>query len=128
MIRRPPRSTLFPSTPLFRSGQFGGLRSVEGETIDLAATAEDEVVVSETTADKLAAAVGDTLTVFYGNRPVPLRVVAVAEDTPLSGQIDLATPGMVVPLARLQRFTGQENVLTMIALSNRGGVRDGLEL
>src|SRR3712207_7979502 len=65
MIRRPPRSTLFPSTPLFRSGQFGGLRSVEGETIDLAATAEDEVVVSETTADKLAAAVGDTLTVFY---------------------------------------------------------------
>ncbi len=111
-----------------RLDQFGGLRAVGGETVDLAATAEDEVVVSETTADKLAAEVGDTLTVFYGNRPVPLRVVAVAEDTPLSGQIDLATPGMVVPLDRLQAFTGQEDALTLIALSNRGGVRDGLAL
>src|SRR2546427_5886870 len=36
MIRRPPRSTLFPYTTLFRSGLFRDLGEVDGDPIPLA--------------------------------------------------------------------------------------------
>src|SRR5256885_5635961 len=35
MIRRPPRSTLFPSTPLFRSGRLAEQRDVAGIAAEL---------------------------------------------------------------------------------------------
>ncbi|HEV2109476.1 MAG TPA: FtsX-like permease family protein, partial [Thermomicrobiales bacterium] len=111
-----------------RLDQFGGLRTVEGDDIDLAATAPNEVVISETMAEDLAVGAGDVVTTFYRGQPLQLTVAAVAEDSPLSGRFDTATPGWVVPLDRLQAATNQQGLLTMIAISNRGGVRDGLEL
>src|SRR3712207_9170734 len=79
-------------------------------------------------AEDLGAAVGDALTVVYDNQPVPLRVAAIAEDGPLSGRFDPTTPGMVVPLQRLQEATGQQGLVTLLGISNRGGVEDGLAL
>src|SRR5690606_3407118 len=60
--------------------------------------------------------------------PVPLRVHAVAENSPLSGKFDPSTPGLVVPLDRLQAVTGLEGQVTTIAVSNRGGVESGMDL
>src|SRR5258705_13286216 len=40
MIRRPPRSTLFPYTTLFRSAAFARIRSIEGAFVKLDALAE----------------------------------------------------------------------------------------
>src|SRR3712207_6968429 len=37
MIRRPPRSTLFPYTTLFRSSLFAGLRSIDPAETDMVA-------------------------------------------------------------------------------------------
>ncbi|MEJ7761947.1 MAG: FtsX-like permease family protein [Thermomicrobiales bacterium] len=111
-----------------RLDQFGGLRTPDGDSIDLAATALDEVVVSESLAEALDVEVGTTLTTFYRQQPIQLRVAAIAEDSPLSGRFDTATPGWVVPLDRLQAATGQEGLLTFIAISNRGGVEGGLAL
>lgn len=111
-----------------RLDQFGDLQTADGEPIDLGAIAPNEAVVSEMMAEDLAVGVGDVVTTFYQGQPLALTVAAVAEDSPLSGRLDTSTPGWVVPLDRLQAATGQEGQLTMIAISNTGGVRDGLEL
>src|SRR5690349_23435530 len=50
MIRRPPRSTLFPYTTLFRSGRHGGLASGDGRVEHVA------VVVAGREADRRFAA------------------------------------------------------------------------
>src|SRR5215216_1375363 len=42
---------------------FGGLKKTNGDAIDFGALAPDEVVISETAADKLDASVGDNLTI-----------------------------------------------------------------
>src|SRR2546426_3310215 len=41
MIRRPPRSTLFPYTTLFRSGRLGLLEVRGGEAVQIRPAAED---------------------------------------------------------------------------------------
>ncbi|MDP9359300.1 MAG: FtsX-like permease family protein [Chloroflexota bacterium] len=110
-----------------RLDDFGGLRDVGGGAIDLATLAPDAVVLSETMAEDLAAVVGDIVTVFYANKPIQFTVAAVAEDGPLSGRFDQSTPGMVLPLQRLQETTNQPARVTMIGISNRGGVEDGLD-
>src|SRR2546427_3921514 len=48
MIRRPPRSTLFPYTTLFRSGGFRRLRSSEGrrESVILLWVSDDNFVIA----------------------------------------------------------------------------------
>jgi putative ABC transport system permease protein len=114
-----------------RLGTFGGLKTPSGDTIDLAAVKQGEVVLSGEAANRLAAAAGDTVTIFYGNQPRPLKVAAVTSDSYLSGVRrgrgdGLIIPGMVMPLENLQQLTGQPDRLSAIAISNRGGVRDSL--
>ena len=109
-----------------RLAPFGGLVGVDGEQIDLAAIAAGEVVISETMAETLVAAPGDQVMIFYGNLPTTLRVAAVAGDSAVSGEREVAI-SMVMPLARLQALTGEPDRLTGVAISNRGGVRDGVD-
>jgi putative ABC transport system permease protein len=112
-----------------RLPEFGGLRSADsGKPIDLAGTGDRDVVLSEKLAKELDAVAGDEVTIFYQNVPVPLKVAAIAEDSPLSGRFDTTTPGMVVTLARLQAATRQPGKITLVGVSNQGGVRDGLRL
>jgi putative ABC transport system permease protein len=112
---------------------FGGLRSTGGSAIDLAAIPADAVVVNQRAADALGAVSGDELTIYYNNAPVSLTVAAVAEESMVSGARypgyleESPLPGMVMPLDRLQELTGQRDQLSMIAVSNRGGVIDGAE-
>jgi putative ABC transport system permease protein len=110
-----------------RLAPFGGIEGTNGREIDLSALAPNEIVVNETTADKLNAQVGDTLVVYYNNRPVQLTVAAIAKDTVLSGAVDIGMPGMVLTLPRLQEITGITDEYSLIAISNTGGVRDGLK-
>ncbi len=115
-----------------RVAPFGGVRSVDGELLDLDRLADDEVIVSETLAGEIDASLGDTLTIYYENTPAQLRVAAVAEDTLLSGmQFDGSNPpsqhGLVMPLARLQALTGLDGLARYIAVTNHGGVDEGRE-
>jgi putative ABC transport system permease protein len=107
---------------------FGGLKATNGDNINFAALAPDEVVISNKAADKLDASVGDVLTIFYDNQPVNLKVAAIAEDSVLSGVIDFDMPGMVIPLSRLQQITGQTDQLSAVIVSNKGGVRGSEDL
>jgi putative ABC transport system permease protein len=109
-----------------RMSQFGGLRDRDGKAIDLGALPEGNVVLSQAAADDLDATVGDSLTIFYNNRPIPLTVAAIAPDSILSGSVSVDLGGMAMPLDRLQRLTSQPNVLSIIGISNTGGVRDSL--
>jgi putative ABC transport system permease protein len=114
-----------------RLGPFGGLQTESGDEIDLASIKPDEVVLSAEAASRLGPAAGDTVTIFYDNKPRPLSVAAVATDSYLSGVRrgrgdGLVMPGMVMPLANLQELTNQPDRLSAIAISNQGGVRDSL--
>ncbi|HEX3301381.1 MAG TPA: FtsX-like permease family protein [Thermomicrobiales bacterium] len=109
-----------------RIDQFGGLHDRDGHKIDLAALPEGTVVLSKAAAEDLDANVGDTLTIYYGNRPIPLTVAAIAPDSVLSGAVSTEIGGMAMALDRLQQLTNQPNALSIIAISNSGGVRDSL--
>jgi putative ABC transport system permease protein len=110
------------------AAEFGGLTDLDGNEIDVASIADDEVVLSEDLSDSINAEVGDTVAVYYGNQPVMLTVKAIAEDSPLSGKFDPSTPGMAIPLARLQEVTGLQGQVTAVAVSNKGGIVDGMDL
>jgi putative ABC transport system permease protein len=111
-----------------RLDTFGGLKSPDGQTIDLGDLKADQVVISETTAEKLDAAIGDQVMFFYGNQPTNMTVGAIAKDSVLSGVLNPKSPGMVIPLDRMQQITGQTDELSLIAISNKGGVRDSRHL
>lgn len=111
-----------------RLDDFGGLRSRSGETIALETLADDEVVISEKLADNLGADLDQTIAISYANQPRFFRIAAIAEDSPLTGRFDNVTPGMVIQLDRLQEMTNQEGLVTTVAISNRGGLRDGMPL
>jgi putative ABC transport system permease protein len=108
--------------------EFGGLKTPDGKMIDLAKTEMNEVVLSERAAEKLDAKTGDQITIFYQNRPVQLKVAAIAENSVLSGVVNTVIPGMVVPLERMQQATGQTGQISGIAISNKGGVRGAEKL
>lgn len=111
-----------------RVADFGGLLAPNGDEIDLSTLAADQIVISESTVDELDAKVGDTITIYYGGQPIPAKVAAVAVNGPLSGVLEPNhNPGMVVPLDRLQEGTNQVDRLSFIAISNTGGVRDGVD-
>ncbi|MGH2532763.1 MAG: ABC transporter permease [Thermomicrobiales bacterium] len=111
-----------------RLDAFGGLKATDGSTIDLGATADDEIVISETAAEDLDASVGDEVIFFYGNQPTRMTVAAIAEDSALSGVLTTNVGGMVIPLDRMQQITGQTDQISAVAISNTGGVRDSEHL
>lgn len=122
-----------------RLDAFGGFTSINGERIDFANLPEGTVVVSRDLASATRTAAGDQLTFYYRNQPVTVTVAAVVEGAILTGmeaQTADAGPaqttsnrllGLAIPLETLQSITGLDGQARFIAVSNTGGVRDGLE-
>lgn len=106
--------------------EFGGLTTVDGDSIDLGALNYGEVVISEAMADALGAKVGSSIGFSFNNTPFSASVVAIAKDSLLSGETGGQAPGMVMPLAQVQEITGEENI-TMVAISNTGTTYDSLD-
>ena len=107
-------------------GAFGGLIATDGTTIDLAALPEGEIVISESTAEKLDANVGDSIGFSFGNVPISAKVAAIARNSLLSGQTNPQSLGMVMPIDRLQAITGKTDAIDMVAISNTGSTRGSL--
>ncbi len=107
---------------------FGGLRNVDGGTIDLASLTEGQVVINKTAQDKLDAKVGDTLTFSYNNQPYQVTVAGIAEDEIISGSVDFNNVGMVMPMANMQKMLGLSTDLSAILISNNGPVRGAEDL
>jgi len=121
-----PRSNIVGFDPS-RADQFGGLQAVSGGTIDIGALPEGGVVISEGLAKEIQAEEGDPLTIYFGNQPMQLTVAGIAVNSPLSGVLDTNNDfGLAMPLDRLQAMTGNEGILSFIAISNTGGVDTGI--
>jgi putative ABC transport system permease protein len=126
ILQAEPSSNLVGIDPA-QADEFGGLKSVDGSALDLGALPDDQIIISETMADKLGAKVGDSIGYSFGNVPLSATVAAIAKDSLLSGQTgDNSTPGMVMPLDRLQAITDNADQISMVAISNTGTVRDSL--
>lgn len=116
-----------------RVAPFGGLQDVNGTAIDLDALPANQVVINQRAAEALGAVPGDVLTIYYDNAPIPFTVAAIATESMISGArypgyLEMRPlPGIVMPLARLQGLIGQEGRLSLIMVSNRGGVTEGEE-
>ncbi len=96
--------------------------------VDVAALADDELLVNESLADELSAEPGDTLAVYSQNRLFTFRVAGIVQDRLLTGAMPFRRLGMVTRIEALQESFGREGEADFIAVSNRGGVRDGLSL
>jgi putative ABC transport system permease protein len=108
---------------------FGGLRDLDGNTIDLNSLAEGEVVVSESLSDALNIGEGDTFMIFVQNQPHEMSVYAVGEDSYLTGvQAPGMSGGFAIPLSYAQQLTGLESdELSIIAVSNQGDEVSGAD-
>ena len=103
--------------------------STSGDAVQVADLAEDEVYVNESLADEADIQPGDVIEVFVQNRPEKFTVVDVVEDRVTTGVFDFEqTEGLVTSLETVQRVLGREGEVNVIAISNSGGVRDGVEL
>ncbi len=110
----------------------GGLNAPNGDTIDLASLPEGSVVLSQSTADELDAAVGDQLEIFANDSSQTFTVAAIAENSYLSGMrrdndSGEEITGLAMTLPALQQLSGLDDQITAIALSNAGGVKNGLD-
>lgn len=108
---------------------FGGLRDLDGNTIDLNELADGEVVLSESLAESLNLTDGDSFTVFVQNQPHEMTVHAIGEDSYLTGvQMPGMPGGFAIPLSYAQELTGLDSdELDMIAVTNAGDEVSGAD-
>ena len=110
-----------------RLDDFGGIQSLGGGKVDFGALQPNEVTLGEKAANDLEAEVGDTVTVFYKNEPIDLTVAAITEETTLGGNVTFGVLGMAMPLASMQAMTGNDGQISLVAISNAGDARGGLD-
>jgi len=112
-----------------RMEAFPDVVDLKGRPLDVGALGENQAYLNESAADALAAQAGDTITIYYQNQPLRFQVADVVQDRLATGQQSPEdTAGMVVRLDVVQRAFGREGEVDLIAVSNRGGVRDSLGL
>jgi putative ABC transport system permease protein len=98
-----------------------------GEQLDVASLGDDELFMNESAADALDAEAGDRVQVYAQGLPHDFTVVDIARDRLASGVGDFSsTEGMVARLDTVQRVLGRPDEVSFIAISNKGGVRQGL--
>ncbi len=112
--------------------ELDGTNDLNGKPVDFAAFIDSDVdanvLLSESGATDLDAAVGDFLVLAINNEPVTVQVGAIAEDSVITGSLDSqGIPAMTMQLSRLQALTGQEGRLSAIGISNTGDDRSGLD-
>jgi putative ABC transport system permease protein len=112
-----------------RMKAFPDVVNLQGRQLDIATLGDDQVYLNKSAADDLGAQVGDTVTIYYQNRPLPFQVADIVKDRMATGQLNTENPeGMVTRLDVLQHAFGRGGEVDLVAISNRGGVRDSLAL
>jgi putative ABC transport system permease protein len=112
-----------------RMSAFPDVFDLQGHALDVGSLGENQVYVNKSAADELGAQAGDTVTIYYQNQPLRFQVAAVVQNRVVTGDWNLESPkGMAARLDTLQRDFGREGQVDIIAISNRGGVRDSLSL
>jgi putative ABC transport system permease protein len=106
----------------------GGVSDVDGNLVNVDALGETGVYINVNAAADLDAAVGDNLVFFIGNQVQLGTVQGILPESVITGAVSAGDPGVLVSLERLQAITGQEDRISAVAVSNRGGAESGLIL
>jgi len=109
-----------------RLGRLGGLRTVQGDQVDLAALQANEILLSERAAEELDARVGDRLTVHADGVTTEVVVVEVVRDELASSGArafyERGAGGGAMVLPTVQRITGHAGELNRLTVALRGDV------
>ena len=110
-----------------RASVFEALTDIEGNAIDLASLAPDEVYVDSEGAEKLDARRGDTLGVALGPGELhQLTVKAIVDGWYFKRESSEVV--LTLPLQRVQEFLDRPGLLTGVLISNRGDAVSGVDL
>jgi putative ABC transport system permease protein len=103
------------------------IRSTDGRELSLGDLASGEIYVNKSAQNKLDILKGDSIQVFAAGRPTTFIVKEIVDDTVLSGDTMSVSRGMVVSLSTAQQILDRAGEVDFIAVSNTGGVRDGID-
>jgi putative ABC transport system permease protein len=122
-----PLVLLFGVDPTQLAGFESDFVTTGGERVNPGELENSEIYANESAADELDLQAGDVVTLFVANQPSTFTVKDVLKDRLLTGAAFGVSQGFVTSLDRLQALTGREGQVDTIAISNDGGVRDGLK-
>jgi ABC-type lipoprotein release transport system permease subunit len=105
---------------------FPDIESTDGRTLSVDDLRHDEIYANSSVADKLDIVKGDQITIFVGGGPNVFTVKEIVKDRVLSGSVAGSKKGFSLSLARAQELLKREGEVDFIAISNNGGVRDGV--
>jgi putative ABC transport system permease protein len=116
--------SLLEAFPTSYPRAFGGLTAVDGTSVTLAQLGPNEIYLNKKAGDDLNARPGDRVTVYFGGRPLPVRVRAILRNEQFAaGGLSTAgrelLPSVLLPLERLAQ---QPNV---VLIANKGGATGG---
>ncbi|HEX3302281.1 MAG TPA: ABC transporter permease, partial [Thermomicrobiales bacterium] len=113
-------------------GPFGGIKSVNGDQIDLNSFPQGTVVVSQALSEDLNLKVGDTFTAYVSGKPTDLAVGAIARNSALlgfgnnpDGTTNSSAFAMALPQA--QALLNHQGELNSIFVTMTGGVEQPKE-
>jgi putative ABC transport system permease protein len=111
-----------------RLSAFPDIIDKKGAPVDVAALADDEILVNESMADDIDTKPGDSVDVYYANQRYSFRVANIVKDRLLTGSSGYPKLGMATRLDTLQKLFNRPGEADFIAVANRGGVRGGNEV
>ncbi|HUS81967.1 MAG TPA: FtsX-like permease family protein [Dehalococcoidia bacterium] len=111
-----------------RMAAFPDVVDEKGNPVDIAALADDEVLLNESMADEIDAKPGDSIDVYYQNEGYSFRVAEIVKDRLLTGSSGYPKLGLATRLDTVQRLFNRPEEVDFIAIANRGGVRGGVEV
>ncbi|HEX5478818.1 MAG TPA: FtsX-like permease family protein [Dehalococcoidia bacterium] len=107
---------------------FPDVESKGGTQLSLNDLGPGEIYMNSSLADELDAQAGDNVTVFVGGKPSQLTVKEIVKDRGLTGSAFGTPNGFVMPLPAAQTLLNRTGEVDAIAVSNDGGVHDGIGL
>ena len=110
-----------------RAATFDKFLDQTGAPVDISSLAHNELYLDSEGADELGTTAGDELLLYLGETTIqPMTVKGVMDDWFFkSGEYSVV---MAVPLDRAQELMGKEDRISLVLVSNRGGIEDGVDL
>ncbi|MEX2227964.1 MAG: FtsX-like permease family protein [Dehalococcoidia bacterium] len=102
--------------------------TIAGERVSPGDLGEGEIYANEAVAEDLDIDPGDRLSLFVGGESHEFSVKDVVKDRVLTGSIAGVDDGFLVERSVAQELFGRPEEIDFIAISNDGGVREGMEL
>ncbi len=122
-----PTVVLFGIDPAQLAGFVSDVETLDGRQVSPADLDSGEIYANKSAAEKLDIAKGDQIKLFVSNKEHAFTVKEIVKDRVLTGAVFGRPEGFLVSLSRAQELFGRPGEVDTIAVSNAGGVRDGLE-